>query len=579
MQISLGIADLLTIIIYLAVIIAVGVWFTRNEKSSEDYLLGGRKQPWFAVGISYMMSLLSTLSIVALPGEVFNHGLSLYALFILYPIFSIFFFYVFMGFYFRLKSFTPFEYLERRYSPGIRLMVSIIYLWTRMFYLAMVLFATSKVFLGGAGWNPIVTILVIGGIGIIYTVAGGMKALIWTDVVQFVVLAGGMGIALYFCITATSGGVTGVFKYTFEQGHGFDDFTKSEFYTFTPYFRLSLWLLLIGSVMQPIMYNSSDQISIQRLLTTSSFNQAKKAIYTNAFISLPFQIVMLFIGMAIFTYYSQHPDPNVTSGDTAFFTFIATKMPTPLPGLMLAAMLAAAMSTINSGLNSLAAVYVKEYQIPYFTPNMDEKKQVFVSRIATCGVGIFAITGAILINLSSDSLGETVVEAMTIWGSLGVIMVPIYLLAVTTKRINTTWIWRLCAIAFGSNTGMIAWYLVSKNGLTGPIQSRVPLCSLIVGVLLCLIGQFLRNSHLPKSARLLRWIGVFVIGMTCTLTFWYLQSNLSAGGGTLSFAWVTIPATVLMLGAGYALLPFLPKNQAKHINGLTLLTVKDNPID
>ena len=154
MDVELHWADLTTIILYLMSVVLIGAWFSRREETSEEYLLGGRRMPWWAVGISYMMSLLSTISLVMVPGEIYNHGLSLYVLGPLYPLTAILMFYVFVRFYYRLGVFTPFSYLERRYDRSVRLLISILYLWTRLIYLGMVLFSSSKVFEGAPALSP-----------------------------------------------------------------------------------------------------------------------------------------------------------------------------------------------------------------------------------------------------------------------------------------------------------------------------------------------------------------------------------------------------------------------------------------
>ena len=168
-EVSLGPINYLTIIIYMGAIVGMGYWFSRRENTSEEYLLGGRKIPWWAVGISYYMSLSSTISLVMVPGEIYNNGLSLFVLSILFPITVLLGFFLCVRFFFKLKSFTPFEYLERRYDSHVRLVVSLIYFWIRIAYISMVLFASAKVFEGAAGWSVCMTIPLVAIIGIVYT--------------------------------------------------------------------------------------------------------------------------------------------------------------------------------------------------------------------------------------------------------------------------------------------------------------------------------------------------------------------------------------------------------------------------
>ena len=164
-------------------------------------------------------------------------------------------------------------------------------------------------------------------IGIVYTMLGGMRAVIWTDVIQFFTMFGGILVAVWICVEACDGGLTEVIAYAFEHGRGPELFADPSFYTLDPYTRLSFWLLLTFALLEPVFFNSADQITVQRLLSTSSYAAAKKATFTNSLVILPITFIPWLIGLAIFTYYHQHPDPRVTSGDAAFFLFVSTKMP------------------------------------------------------------------------------------------------------------------------------------------------------------------------------------------------------------------------------------------------------------
>ena len=277
MNVKLDSWDYVMMLVYLAVVIIIGLWCSREEKNSEDYLLGGRKMPWAAVGISCLMSLFSTYSLVMIPGEIFSHGLSLWVLGLIAPFISILGFMVFTRFYFKLNSFTPFEYLEYRYDKYVRLLIAGLHSYARLIYLAMVLFSTSKVFEGGAGWPAWFTITLVGIVGILYTVLGGMKAVIWTDVLQFFVLCGGIIIAVVVLGLKIDGGLTGGVAYAFEHGRGLDRFAETDFYLCNPYVRLSFWLIILGQITGAFTNSASDQITIQRLLSTSSYKNAFKA--------------------------------------------------------------------------------------------------------------------------------------------------------------------------------------------------------------------------------------------------------------------------------------------------------------
>ncbi len=567
MDVRLHWANLLTIVLYMVAVLGIGCWFSRHEETSEEYLLGGRRMAWWAVGISYMMSLLSTVSLVMVPGEIYNHGLSLYILMPLYPLTSILMFWIFVRFYYRLKVFTPFAYLDRRYSGGVRLLVSLLYLWTRLIYLGMVIFSSAKVFEGAANWPAWFTILLVGVVGIAYTVMGGMKAVIWTDVMQFGALFVGLLITIGVCAHYVDGGFWEGIAFSIREGHGAGMYTKREFYAFDPYVRLCFWILLLGKFTEPLFYSTADQISIQRLLSTSSFKNGFRAMVVNALAGIPFTFMMWAVGLIIYAYYAQNPDPRVTSGDTAFFTFVATRLPPPIPGLMLAAMLAAVMSTLDSGMNSLSAVGLKDIYLQYWDPDASERKQVRVARVLTLVIGLLAMSLALFITLSSGFLRQSVVEAGVIWGALGAVVAPVFLVGFTTRRVDARTIWVATLVTWGANFGMTTWYVASKRGLTGPISLAWVILPAVLWAFWALLGA-LREATSGHGASRLGLPGLFCLGYAMSTGFWYVASHRS--GGQLSFQWVGFPGLVIFLGLSYGSLLLRKPIDDSRTAGLTL---------
>ena len=462
---SLAFSDFVVMALYFLLVVGLGILFSRKEKSTDDYLLGGRRMPWWVIGISYMISLMSTISLVAVPGEAFNYGVTKAFGSLVAPFAAIGTFYLFVRFYFQVKTFTPFSYLERRFDRRVRLLGSLVFAWTRLAYLAMVLYSSSKVFEGAAGWPVWSTVCLIGVIGIFYTTLGGMRAVVWTDFIQFIILLVGMAVITITIAGSVEGGVTGIVSYSFAHGRGFDGFKEPGFFSFSPYVRLTFWLMLVGIIMEFLFYNSSDQISIQRLLSTSSYEQAKKSLYTFVLIGLPFAAVLWFIGLAVFTYYAQHPaEAEGITGDTALFRYIAVHLPSPLPGLVISAMLAAVMSTLDSGMNSLAAVGTKDIYIQYFRPNASEEQQVLFSRIMTVVVGVFAVAVALLIATVAESIKDTIMEINAIWGAFSAVLAPVFLIGVTTRKVKPIHIIVACVTAWIVTACVVVWYVTSKGG-------------------------------------------------------------------------------------------------------------------
>lgn len=548
---TLALADYVVMGLYFLFVVGLGILFSRKEKDTEEYLLGGRRMPWWVIGVSYMISLMSTISLVAIPGEAYNHGLTRGLMSVMAPFAAIGTFYLFVRFYFRTKTFTPFSYLEQRFDHRVRLLGSLVFAWTRLTYLAMVLYSSSKVFEGAAGWPVWFTVCLIGVIGIFYTTLGGMKAVVWTDFTQFIILLVGMAVITVTISASVDGGVAGIVTYAFEHERGFEGLKNPEFYSFSPYVRLTIWMMVIGIIMEFLFYNSSDQISIQRLLATSSYKQAQKSMFTFVIIGLPFAAVLWFIGLAVFSYYGQHPDEAAgLTGDTALFRYIATHLPSPLPGLVISAMLAAVMSTLDSGMNSLATVGTKDVYIQFFRRDASEQQQVLFSRVMTVVAGMFAVGVALLIASVAESIRDTIMEVNTIWGAFSAVLAPMFLIGVTTRKVQARHIIVGCVTAWVVATVLVAWYLMSKNGLEGLAANNA-------------------------AARLAQYV------FSAQVTDWEHGVSTAAVVGRalfarpVSFMFVAFPGLVVMLVIGYIPV-FLPgKIDPKKTDGLTLLTLND----
>jgi SSS family transporter len=450
--------------IYVAACLSLGFIFRKRGADTEDYLLAGRSMSWWVTGVSYVASLLSTVSLVAIPGEAFNHGVSLSFASLLEPFFAIGTFYLFVRLYFHRKVFTPFTYLEERFDRRVRALGSVTFFMTRIVYVGLILFSSARVFEGAAGWPPAVTIPLVGLVAIIYVSMGGIRAEIWSDFFHLILLVGGLALVISLCVSRVDGGVGGILTYAREHGRWFEEFSKPEFYKIDPYVRISLWLIIIAVGREYLFYNSSDQISIQRLLSTGSYPQARKAIWCVGFLSLPVAAALWFLGLAVFAFYGQHPvGGTALQGDTALFRLVATEMPPLVPGLFLSAMLAAVMSTIDSGLDSLATVTVKDFYLVFMRPDASEQRQVTLSRTLVVVFGICGILMGLLMARASSHIQSTLIEAATIAMSFQAILAPVFLIGVTTTRVSAGDILRAVAVSSLVLIGMVAWYLVTQD--------------------------------------------------------------------------------------------------------------------
>jgi solute:Na+ symporter, SSS family len=429
--------DYAVMVVYMLAVVGIGWHFSKNENSTDDYLLGGRRIPWWAIAISMFASLFSALSFLGVPSEGFGHGGRMFLATFISPFAIYFGIRLFMRFYYILGSFTPYEYLEKRFNPSVRLTGSLLFMFQRGCYLAIILYASSVAFESVCGWKPWFTILIIGVLGIFYTVLGGIKAVVWTDVLQFAVFLFGLVFVVFKLAELTPGGISGGLDYAFANGRGFN--FDASLFTFNPYERITIWLLLFSTFGTYFFTYSADQLNVQRILATKTYGDAKKAAYLSWCVGLPIGALLFLIGILLFSFYSTSPLTETMreiKSDKAFPNFIRVFLPTPLPGIMISALLAAIMSTLDSGMNSLSAIYVKDIYKRFIRKDATEKDELRVAKYSTMVVGLFAMIMAILINMLNKRTTTTIFEASSIWSAIVLILTAVYLLGVTTRSVS-----------------------------------------------------------------------------------------------------------------------------------------------
>ncbi|MFI4910062.1 MAG: sodium/solute symporter [Sedimentisphaeraceae bacterium JB056] len=502
---QLQLSDYLVLSAYVLGIVLIGLYFSKKGSSTRDYLLAGRNIPWLAASLSLFVALFSAISFVSMPGEAYKNGIRLWlaepVILCLIPLGM----WMFVRFYYKLGSFTPYEYIERRFSSSVRAISSILFLMTRGLYLAIVLYATSKIFSGAAGWSPVWTITGVSILVIFLTTIGGMKAVVWTNVVQFFVLVGGAAITAVILASKVDGGFSGVYNFAFENGKGFN--MDKSFFQFNPYERVTIWWLILAQLGAILSQYATDQITIQQLLTTKNYKEAKRAAYSMMGIGVPVHALFWFLGLALFCFYHQSgkeiAESVNLSGDEAFAYFVSTEMFAPLPGLVMAGLLAAVLSTLDSGVKSLSTVINQDIYVRFFLKDNSEKDQMRKSHYFTLGCGVYMMIGALVINWASQKGESTVFEVSAIWQSLNGIVLAIFILGVMVTSVGRK------TVFFSSVLGLLSlvagvlyfYYLTPEDDrisfiITGNIGLLV---TLLVGVVCGFFYKFI--FKLPADKR------------------------------------------------------------------------------
>jgi solute:Na+ symporter, SSS family len=412
--------------VYLAAMLAIGLLFSRRQKTTEDFFLAGRRMPWLAVGMSMYASLTSAVTFMALPGTAYRENIAFlvvsFASVAVAPVLVA----LFYPFYHRLRVTTSYEYIARRFGARARSAAAGLFILARLGWLGLVIYAPSLVLSVVSGLPLPFCLLAIGGLATLYTVLGGMAAVIWTDVVQFVLMLGGLAWLIAALVARAPGGALGILDFARARGHlHVADWSLS----FT---ALSGWVVGLGYFFQLMQDYGTDQTTVQRMLAIPTSRGVARAIFFNAGVDFIVIGALLFIGLGLFAVHAADPGllPAGLSSDRLLPAFIIRGLPNGISGLLVAALFAAAMSSLDSGLNCVATVILHDFIRPARPAPAPETRDLRLARLLTLGLGAFATALAFYV-----SRFENLIEAYSTLVSLfNAPILGLFLLGLLTRR-------------------------------------------------------------------------------------------------------------------------------------------------
>ena len=295
-------------LVYFAGVVGFAYYQSRKNVGIEGYFLANRRLPWAAVGLSIMATQASAITFIGTTGQAFDDGMGFIQVYLPQPLVMIVLAVVFVPFFYRSKVFTAYEYLEQRFDPKTRSMASFIFLVQRGLAAGIVLYAPAIVLSVLMGWDEKLTILLMGVITIAYTYMGGITAVIWTDVIQMLMMFVGIGVALFVLFATLPDGV-GVADVAYVGG--INQMWESIDLSWDPTNRYTLWSGMIGGFFLALAYFGTDQSQVQRYLTASSLKESRLSLIFNAFMKVPMQFFILAIGVLLFVFYHFEPPPLV----------------------------------------------------------------------------------------------------------------------------------------------------------------------------------------------------------------------------------------------------------------------------
>ncbi len=417
--------DLVILIAYLVAVTTWGAWLGRGQKDGADYFLGGRSLPWVAVMLSVVATETSTLTFLSIPGVSYAGSLVFLQLTLGYLAGRIAVSFAFLPAYYRGELATAYGLLETRFGPATRRLTSAIFMVTRLLADSVRLFATAIPLALITGWPYPVSIAVIGVLTVIYTYAGGIRAVVWVDAVQ-------MGLYLLGALTAVGaihvlapGGWGGVLSGAAAAGK-LQVFDLSWNVT-APY---TLLASIVGGAVFTMASHGTDQLIVQRLLTCRDLRASQTALIGSGVAVITQFVIFLLVGIGLWSFYGGY---SFERTDEIFARFIVEELPVGVTGLLIAGVFAAAMSSLSSSINSLASATAYDYWAPLAGARGDETRILRAGKLFTLGWAALLVAGAIaFVPLSRGTSAVEValgVAAVVYGGLLGA-----FALGALTKR-------------------------------------------------------------------------------------------------------------------------------------------------
>ena len=501
---GLTLLDVSVIVVYLIVMLYMGLRIARKQRSTEDFFVGGRDLPAWAVGISLFASVMSTILYLGQPGEMFRTGLTFLTRQLPLPLILIVVCFVWIPFFMRLRLTSAYEYLERRFNYSVRAVAAIFCLLLIFGWISVVVLTASMAlveitrietilpFVTDADGAVYATILGVGASSIFYTTLGGIRAVIWTDVIQFFVLLIGalftMGAVAWMTSSNVGDWIEVSQTYKHEEVQWFDWDVRNRSTVFSISLSLFMWM---------VCTHGANQMAMQRYFTVRNVKAARISYVISAVAALALGVILAGVGISLMYFIQQYDLPasagilsdirsvrNVAQ-DSVFPQFISIYMPSGLRGLVVAALFAAAMSTIDSGANSASTILTVDFMRRFDPKSKASQLELKRARIMTACMGVLVVGYTIaLYELSkgSDIISLAQKGFNCFLGPLG----ALFVLGMFVKRATPVSV--IPAFILGEITGVCASYSTELFGVDFSTHLVIGLAWLVTFVTALVIG-------------------------------------------------------------------------------------------
>ena len=414
-----------------------GASFFFRNKTSDQFTTGGGKIPAWAVGMSIFATFVSSISFLALPGKAYASDWNAFVFSLTIPFAAYAAVKFFVPLYRSIGSVSAYYYLEQRFGAWARIYASSCYILTQLMRTGAILLLLALPVNALFGWE-IKSVIIITGIAVIlYSMLGGIKAVIWTDTIQGIILVLGALTCAVFLTVKMPGGASRLFEIASEH----NKFSLGSFGTSLR--DSTFWVVLVYGLFINLQNYGIDQNYIQRYMSAGSVREARSSALFRSLLYVPVSLLFFYIGTALFSFYTAQPGllpaelSAAGAGDRVFPHFIVTGLPAGLTGLLIAAIFSAGMSTVSTSLNSTATIFLTDYYRRYINKQAGEKASMNVLRVSSLVTGLLGIIIAIML--------------------------------VGVESVLDAW-WALASIFSGGMLGLfLLGFIVKKSGKTGAI--------------------------------------------------------------------------------------------------------------
>jgi len=437
--------DVMIVISYMIGMILIGYRLGKKNETQEDYFLAGRSMPWLPVGLSVAATMVSANGFVGGPGWAYASGIGPFMVNITVPLAIMAALYTFVPVFYNLKLTSVYEYSEKRLGIMTRTLTVLGFLMNSLIQVSSMVYIPALIINKFTDFDIRISVIIIVLIAIVYTLLGGIKAVIWTDATQMVILWGGLIFAFIFIFRSTSLSIGESFEMAREAGK-----LQAIDFDFNMTSTNGFWASLIGGFIIWLRYFGLDQGQVQRILTSKSYKGVKNSFVVSAVIMNIIYFTFMLLGVLLFIYYDGR---EFNSSNEIMIDFIANNLPVGFVGLIISGIFASAMSSIDSLLNSMTTVYTKDIHERFISKKHEVaslKKTMIISVVFGILIIIFALIG----------FSGTIKSVLDVIGSyisyLSGPMCGAFFLAMFTVKSNDK------GVAAGILTGMILTFFLSR---------------------------------------------------------------------------------------------------------------------